>query len=350
MSEILENSVSENDDSNHTIEYVGTVGGLLPIVIHNTILTLLTLGIYRFWAKTDIRKYLWSKTKFDGEPFEYTGTGGELFVGFLIVFFVAFLPLMIGMGYLVQQYPTTAPYIIGAFYPLFIFLIGVAVYRAQVYRMSRTNWRRIRGAQLKGSAAYGWLTLKYAVLYFITFGLITPYVICRSWNFLINNKRLGSGVMSCNVKSKPLFKVWFLSWLAAIVIFGATIGLISYGALTSNIVFIVLGYLVMFFAFEVIFVWFKAALLNHLFGGLRYQNMAFNFHIAPMELLTFSIVNFLILLFTLGLGASFITQRWTRLICEKLSFEGKLDFAEISQSPEQGPNFGEGLVEAFDIG
>jgi len=350
MSEILENPSSKDDDASHTIEYVGTVGALLPIVLMNLLLTIITLGIYRFWAKTNVRKYLWSKTRFDGEPFEYTGTGGELFVGFLIVFFILILPIMIGLGFLVQLYPTTAPYIIGAFYPLFIFLMGVAIYRAQVYRMSRTNWRGITGAQLKGSAAYGWITLKYAMLYFITLGLIAPYVICRSWNFLMNNKRMGSGVISCDVKSKPLFKVWFLTWLAALVGFGSMIGLISYAALTNNITLIVVAYLVIFLASAVLFVWFQAALFNHLFGGLRYQNMAFDFHIKPMELLTFSIVNFLILLFTLGLGASFITQRWSRLICEKLSFEGQLDFSEISQSPESGPSFGEGLIEAFDIG
>jgi len=350
MSEIFEKPASENENAHHTIEYVGTVGALLPIVLMNLLLTMITLGIYRFWAKTNIRKYLWGKTQFDGEAFEYTGRGGELFVGFLIVLVVFLLPLTIGMTYLLQLYPTTAPYIIGAFYPLFIFLMGIAVYRAQVYRMSRTNWRRIRGAQLKGSAAYGWITLKYAVLSFITFGLITPYIICRSWNFLMNNKRVGSGVIASDVKSKPLFKVWFLTWLAAIVVFGSMIGVIYYGALTSNAALIVLGYLVMFLSSAVLFIWFKAALFNHLFNGLRYQNMTFSFHISPKDLLVFSIVNALILIFTLGLGASFITQRWTGLICERLHFEGRLDFTEIVQSPEFGPNFGEGLVEAFDMG
>lgn len=345
-----ENLATPTEEPSHTVEYDGTVDGLLPIVLMNLLLTIITLGIYRFWAKTNLRKYIWSKIKFDGEPFEYTGTGGELFVGFLIVLFVFILPISVGLGFFLQSYPTIAPFAMIALYPFFIFLMGVAVYRAQVYRMSRTNWRRIRGAQLKGSAAYGWLILKYAVLYFITFGLIAPYVACRLWNFLINNKRFGSGVLTCDVKSKPLFKVWFLTWLAMIATFGGLIGLISYAALSNNIGLIFAGYFLLFIVSAIIFVWFEAALYNHLFSGIRYQNMQFNFHITPMALLKFSIVNTLILIFTLGLGAPFIMQRWTRLLCEKLSFTGQLNFTKIEQSPESGPEFGEGLVEAFDIG
>ena len=60
----------------------------------NLLLTIVTLGIYRFWAKTRIRRYLWSQTEFLGDRFEYTGTGKELLIGFLIVF--AFLIVMPG--------------------------------------------------------------------------------------------------------------------------------------------------------------------------------------------------------------------------------------------------------------
>ena len=63
---------SENNGGGHTIKYVGNVSGLLPIVLLNLLFTILTLGIYRFWAKTNVRRYLWRNTKFDDESFEYT--------------------------------------------------------------------------------------------------------------------------------------------------------------------------------------------------------------------------------------------------------------------------------------
>lgn len=349
MSGDTKNPSPENTQPHHKIEYVGAAGELWPIVLMNLLLTIVTLGIYRFWAKTNIRQYLWSHTRFDGEPFDYTGTGGELFMGALIVFLV-FIPVSIGLSYGMTLYPEMGLYVVIGLYPFFIFLMGVAIYRAQVYRMSRTNWRRIRGAQVPKSAAYGWLTLKYVVLYLITFGLITPYVICRMWNFMMNNKRFGSGVVSCDVKAKPLYKVFLLTVLAVIVVIGGLF-FILYGAMKSqNMVLFFSVYIMMFLAMSVIFSWFQAALISHLFSGLKFEDMAFKIYIEPLEYLRFSVVNMLILIFTLGLGAPFITQRWLRLICEKLTFIGKVDFDQISQSPEEGPVFGEGLVEAFDIG
>jgi len=58
----------------------GRFGELFVLFIINILLGVITLGIYRFWGKTRIRKYIWSRSSFRGEHFEYSGTGGELFV------------------------------------------------------------------------------------------------------------------------------------------------------------------------------------------------------------------------------------------------------------------------------
>jgi len=51
-------------------------------------LTIVTFGIYRFWARTRLRRYIWSSIKPGGDSFEYTGTGLEKFLGFLIALVV----------------------------------------------------------------------------------------------------------------------------------------------------------------------------------------------------------------------------------------------------------------------
>ena len=48
------------------------------LLIRGAVLLLLTLGIYRFWLATDVRRFLWSNTEVDGEPLEYAGTALEL--------------------------------------------------------------------------------------------------------------------------------------------------------------------------------------------------------------------------------------------------------------------------------
>ena len=39
----------------------------------NALLSLATLGVYSFWGRTRVRRYLWGTTSFRAEPFEYSG-------------------------------------------------------------------------------------------------------------------------------------------------------------------------------------------------------------------------------------------------------------------------------------
>src|SRR5580765_4496356 len=65
--------------------YRGTGGELFFIVIKNVFLTLITLGIYTPWARTAKRNFLWRQLEIGGQRLEYTGTGKELFIGYLKV-------------------------------------------------------------------------------------------------------------------------------------------------------------------------------------------------------------------------------------------------------------------------
>src|ERR1700680_3803714 len=70
------------------ISWVHPPGGFAGLSLLNGVLRILTLGVYHFWGKTEVRQRIWSAVRIDGEPLEYRGTGGELCRGFLIVFFV----------------------------------------------------------------------------------------------------------------------------------------------------------------------------------------------------------------------------------------------------------------------
>src|SRR3954464_13779433 len=65
--------------------YRGEGGDLFFIVLKNVFLTLITLGIYSAWGKTARRAYMWKQVDIGGERLEYTGTGRELFRGYLKV-------------------------------------------------------------------------------------------------------------------------------------------------------------------------------------------------------------------------------------------------------------------------
>src|SRR5262249_59455262 len=54
------------------------------LLIRGAALLIITLGIYRFWLATDVRRFLWSNTEIAGEALEYTGAALELLLGFLV--------------------------------------------------------------------------------------------------------------------------------------------------------------------------------------------------------------------------------------------------------------------------
>src|ERR1051326_4804625 len=67
------------------------------LLVRGALLLAVTLGIYRFWLATDVRRFLWSNTEVAGESLEYTGTPYELLIGFLIAL-ALLVPLYVALA------------------------------------------------------------------------------------------------------------------------------------------------------------------------------------------------------------------------------------------------------------
>lgn len=166
--------------------YTGRKAPLLKLALWTGFLTLATLGFYRFWARTRIRKYFWSAITPDGTPMEYNGTGLEKFLGFLIavavlaVYLGIFQLLLLFFGYsLFTQADTFQGAVLqnlliyGAAFTT-LPLVYYAQYRARRYILSRTRWRGIRfGAE---PAAWGYVKLGLVNLFItiVTLGILLP--------------------------------------------------------------------------------------------------------------------------------------------------------------------------------
>ncbi|MEL7177381.1 MAG: DUF898 family protein, partial [Pseudomonadota bacterium] len=62
-------------------EFVGRKGPYFWLSLKTGVLTILTLGFYRFWMKTRLRRYMWSAIRPGGHPMEYLGTPLEKLLG-----------------------------------------------------------------------------------------------------------------------------------------------------------------------------------------------------------------------------------------------------------------------------
>ena len=156
------------------VRFLGKDAPYWRLLIRGALLLICTLGIYRFWLTTDIRRFLWGNTEIAGDHLEYTGTALELLVGFLIaiaillpiniLFFLAALDLGL-IGKLSGVMAFTLLALLGQF----------AIYRARRYRLSRTVYRGVRFYQTGSAWAYAFYAVLWWALIALTFGLAYPW-------------------------------------------------------------------------------------------------------------------------------------------------------------------------------
>lgn len=189
--------------------------GLSRLLLVNTVLTLLTLGVYRFWAKTRLRRYYWNSIVVGGEPLEYAGRGLELFIGFLIAL-VVLLPLGFA-GSALQQLALQSPVVAAVLqvaYLVLVYLLGqVARFRARRYRLSRTLWRGIRAGQDGSTLAYVGRAALWAVVVIATLGLAAPWAMRALQRYRTSVTRFGDRPFSLEAAVGPLVRAWMPVWL-----------------------------------------------------------------------------------------------------------------------------------------
>ena len=153
------------------------------IAIPNLLLTIVTLGIYRFWATTRERQYLWSHSDFIDAPLEWTGRGIELFIGFVMAVVLILIPFFalqfLAQALALQGYAAIAGLLTFAAFGLIMYLTGVARFRALRYRLSRTYWHGIRGGSDDQGFKYGWSYIWRTAVPFIP-GIIAAFVMVAS--------------------------------------------------------------------------------------------------------------------------------------------------------------------------
>jgi len=182
------------------------------LLIRGAALLMVTLGIYRFWLVTDVRRFLWSNTEVAGEALEYTGTALELLLGFLVAialliplyagFFIAALDLGI-LGKLTGILAFAALAVLGQY----------AIYRARRYRLTRTIYRGLRFHQ-KGSAwAYAFRATLWWTTTVLTFGLAYPFQLASLERYKMRNTFYGDLAGSFEASGLILFLRGLPMWL-----------------------------------------------------------------------------------------------------------------------------------------
>ena len=193
------------------VTYSGRFGHLLGLSLKTLVLTILTLGIYRFWMKARMRRYYWASIQPGGVPMEYHGTGIEKLLGFLVaaVFLAIYLLILniilsfVGLAFF-QGNPIATSISFLAVMPLIFF----ARYRARRYILSRTRWRGLRFGVEPVAIEYMWRAIGHTILTVITLGLLYPRQQFKLEKFVTDRTWYGNVRLTQNGSWMLLFRPW----------------------------------------------------------------------------------------------------------------------------------------------
>jgi uncharacterized membrane protein YjgN (DUF898 family) len=313
-------------EETRSLSFNGSGGTLFGIYLLNTLLTLLTLGIYSFWGKTKVRSYLWSNTEIEQDCFVYHGTAKELMFGFFKAMLVFGIPLTV----LTMLPDFLEPKeILGkglrAFSSIIVMLfIPVAMVGARRYRLSRTSWRGIRFSFRGKTGEFMKIFLGGGFLTVLSLGFYYPFYAVRRQRFMVENSYFGNHRFEFNGLGRDLLKPYLLALLLTLPTLGLS------------------------------WLWFLAKKQRYFWGSTHFDAIDFQSTVTGGRLLALHLTNFLLLIFTLGLAWSWIMVRKIRFAFAYLTLEGMVDPAMIRQEAQAASATGDvlaGLMDAgFDLG
>ncbi len=214
-------------------DFVGDRSALLSFGLKLSALTVLSLGIYRFWMKTRLRRWYWSAIRPGGHPLEYTGEPLEKLLGFLIA--VVFLAFYIGVFNLILMFFsfTLLNDNFAAYALSFLVLVPIlffAQYRARRYILARTRWRGIRFGLEPAAWRYAGTCLLYWAITILSLGALWPLMTFQLERFRTDRTWYGSARMTQGGRWYQLIRYA----LPALLSFWASLGLGVAAAVTED--------------------------------------------------------------------------------------------------------------------
>ena len=354
------------EGTNSAFVFEGNWRDFAKIAFPNLLLTIVTLGIYRFWATARERRYLWSRTRFVDEHLEWAGTGMELFLGFLMVFVLFGIPYVfltfIAQALVARGYEALGVGLTFVALTAIFYLLGVARFRGLRYRLSRTRWRGIRGGSDDGGFLFGLSYMWKTMVGWIPLGLLIPWSMTSLWNERWNSMSFGPFRFESNAAAGGVFVRFLLFYLAPFVLFVGGMIMAGMGMLAGygiggedgmrvGGVVGILGLLLFFYlGLGLIAVAFYAKFYREVVGATRWRDLQFSFEASTLDWVKLLVIDAVLVVFTFGIGLIFLSYRHWKFFMTHLEAGGEILLDELIQSETRTAKHGEGLLDAFDMG
>jgi uncharacterized membrane protein YjgN (DUF898 family) len=255
------------------VSFAGEPGGFFRLLVRGALLLLPTAGFYRFWLITDIRRHLWGNTRIGRESIEYTGTGRELLIGFMVALAVL-APIYVAYfaaGLAAERLKAFASL------PLFLILYvfgHYAAFRARRYRASRTVFRGVRFWMTGSAWKYAGRAILWDLATALSLGFALPWRMAALERYKMRNTRFGDLPGAFAGTGATLFRRGFLLWALTI---GLTLaaGLLALFVGSAAKAFIGIGLVVVLsLALPIAYVLFRATVMRWWIEGVRFGPVA----------------------------------------------------------------------------
>lgn len=304
----------------HRFAFHGTGGALFALVLKNMVLTLLTLGIYVPWAKTERRTFLWQNIEIAGHRLRYHGTGRELFFGYLklVLAYVLFIAASIGSKRVFGEGVGNAVQAGMVF--LILPFIPFVIWGSRRYLLSRTSWRGVRFRLAGGAGTFAKTFFLGTLLTVVTLGFYAPVFANRLYRISMNHTGLGTQRFEYRGDDMAVFKIGVKGILLTLV----TLGIYSF--------------------------WYNAAIARYRAEHTWFDGARGEIKLSGFDLFALTMLQIFGLTLTLGLAFPWVTTYTLRFGLERLWFIGTIDYAHIYRAPAEGSATADGLADAFDLG
>jgi uncharacterized membrane protein YjgN (DUF898 family) len=376
------------------IEFNGSGGEFFKIWVVNLILSILTLGIYSAWAKVRTSRYFYGNTRLGNSGFEYHATPMAILKGRLIA--VGLLLIYVLLGEIVP--------VANIVFTLALFIaIPWIIWRSIKFNARMSSYRNVRfafDAPLKDLYRYlllipllpilatagigvgAWLVLgsidksTIGILFIIavlSIYLLIPYIQKSIAAYTINNYLYGQGELRAELSLGKYYKTYLavIAWalgvfLAVGLLLGLAMSFSGFGmalfqqAQVGELSPAFAGMMAMtisltYLGFILIGIWFKAyvraKLRNHVFSQIQLDNvLQLQSNMTVGGLFGFYIVNFLLMVFTLGFAYPWVKVRVARFSANatQAHVHGSID-QYVTQQQDKQSALGEEMGEAFDV-
>ena len=314
----------ENTEFKKLLKFNGDHGQLIGLRIINNILTALTLGIYYPWARAAYLKYIYGETEYMGTPFIFHGTGKEMFIGFIKAIGIIVGLYVLLLVCIFSQVIALVLLGILVFYVAILVLIPIAIHGSNKYRLSRTSWRGIHFGYRGDLKEFLKLYLLEMLLTAVTLGIYASWMHVKVSKYIRGNTRFGNIEFRFDGDGTDLFLIKLKGFFLTII----TLGIYA-------------------------FWYYKELIAFELDNTKIIQNgkeIQIRSSMTAGQIFGLLITNYLIIVFTLGIGTGIAINRVFRTSMENIEFNDEIDANTLAQTEEEYKDAtGDDLAGMLDI-